>query len=160
MPWTEPPHAAAVRQGGIALTKFALQSPELDVRPEIRTEMMRLYVLPLVTHGTAGSKYETRFRSLGALHVTDAAELQHEHVFTRKWLIDTMQANPTDAVIEWIMTNLTIACTVTVDEHARLTKFDRTHQGWERYAAAGVEVFDMTTGEPVELEPQDVPNEW
>ena len=117
MGWTEPDHADAVRQGAIALAKFALQSRELDVRPEIRTEVMRLYVLPLVTHGTAPSKYETRFRSRGALDIVDPARLQHEHVFTRKWLIDKMQSNPTDDVIEWIMTNLTISCTVTVEEH-------------------------------------------
>lgn len=117
---------------------------------------MRLYVLPLVTHGTAPSKYETRFRSRGALDIVDPTRLQYEHVFTRKWLIDKMQSNPTDDVIEWIMTNLTISCTVTVEEHLRLTRFDRSHEGWERYAQAGVEVVDMLTTDTVQLHEHDL----
>ena len=39
-----------------------------------------------------------------------------------------------------------IGCTVTVEEHTRLSKFDEEY-GWERYRKAGISVIDTQTGE-------------
>ena len=60
--------------------------------------------------------------------------------------LDLILSNPEDSVIDFVLRNLAIDCTVTHDEHTRLTKFDKTHTGWERYEAAGVEVVDMVMG--------------
>ncbi len=39
-----------------------------------------------------------------------------------------------------------VSCTVTKMEHERLTQFDETCEGWDRYIAARVDVYDMATG--------------
>jgi hypothetical protein len=152
MSWTEPDRAASVRQAAIAVAKFAATSPDLEVRPQVRRELLTKYVLWLVSTGTIAHKHDTRYRSAGAVGVTDPAELVHEHVHTRRQLADLILANPTDEVIEFIINHSAFGCVVTRDEHTRLSPFDRTHTGWGRYKAAGIEVIDMSTGEALELD--------
>ena len=41
-----------------------------------------------------------------------------------------------------------VSCVVTPAEHERLGRFDETHEGWDRYRAARVDVYDMATGDP------------
>lgn len=149
--WTEHPRADAVREAAIAVARFAATSPELEVRPQVRRELLTKYVLWLVTTGTVAHKHDTRYRSVAAVGATDKKLLTHEHVFTRRQLADWILANPTDGVIEFVINNLAFGCTVTRDEHERLTAFDKTHVGWDRYQAAGIEVVDMSSGEPIEL---------
>lgn len=99
-------------------------------------------------------KYRTRFRSEGALSI-DRREnrrlraagqrlLRHEHVFTRSWLLDELLERPTEV---GKILDLAIGCVVTEAEHQRLTAV-RYAEGWERYQAAGVRVFDMSTDPP------------
>jgi hypothetical protein len=143
--WTEPAQADAVRRDAIALAKFAVTSP--DLRDVTRKEVLSKYVLILLTHGTSNGKYGTRYRSAGALDITDPALLEHEHVYPRKWLIEQMLAAP-DAV-EMILTTFALACTVTKDEHRLLAAAERANpglDGWQRYHAAGVVVTDLATG--------------
>ncbi len=69
--------------------------------------------------------------------------LNHEHVYTQKDLIRRMIAEP-DRVAEIMAT--AVACIVTVDEHRRLGDAERANRelrGWDRYAAAGIEVHDL-----------------
>lgn len=143
--WVAPARADAVRRDAIALARFAVSSP--DLREVTRKEVLSKYVLVLLTHGTANGKNGTRYRSKGALDVTDPATLEHEHVYPRKWLIEQMLESP--SAVEWVLTHFAIACTVTTDEHRLLARADRAAPelvGWERYHAAGVEVIDMATG--------------
>lgn len=44
--------------------------------------------------------------------------------------------------------NDAVACIVIVKEHARLSQYDATHEGWARYNAAGIEVVDMACEPP------------
>lgn len=85
----------------------------------------------------ARGKYSTRYRSRRSMEV--GAKLQHEHVFTRKDLTDRIVADP-ERVREILCD--AIGCVVTVDEHGRLSAVDRSLRGWDRYAAADVEVID------------------
>lgn len=55
--WSEPARAEAVRQAAVAVAKFAATSPELDVRPQVRRELLTKYVLWLVTTGTIAHKH-------------------------------------------------------------------------------------------------------
>jgi hypothetical protein len=48
--------------------------------------------------------------------------------------------------VDCILTNA-VGCTVTLDEHLRLSKFDGEHSGWERYRQAKVPVKNTQTGE-------------
>ncbi len=41
-----------------------------------------------------------------------------------------------------------LACVVTNDEHQRLTAVGENLQGWDRYIAAGVDVYDEQAGRP------------
>ena len=150
--WTEPIKADDVRREAIALATFAVTSP--DLRELTRKEVLAKYVLVLLTHGTSNGKYGTRYRSREALSVTDPTELNHEHVFPRKWLIEQMIAEPSN--IEMLLTQFAIACTVTEKEHKRLALAEKANAdlvGWERYNAADIVVTDMATGEIV---PQSV----
>jgi hypothetical protein len=85
----------------------------------------------------ARGKYRTRYRTSASME--PGTKLHHEHVFTRKDITTRILAAPQQA--REILRDA-IGCVVTVDEHRRLSTFDRTHQGWERYKAAGIEVID------------------
>ena len=85
------------------------------------------------THG----KYNTQFCSEGALQ--DADDLRHDHVTTRKNLIDRLMKTPFD--FESILKDA-IGCTVTTDEHENLSDLADEIIGWDRYKKAGVRVFD------------------
>jgi hypothetical protein len=89
----------------------------------------------------ARGKYTTRHRSRAAMEF--GAKVQHEHVFTRKDLTDLIIAEP-DRAREILRD--AIGCVVTVDEHRRLSRVDRAIRGWDRYAAAGIEVVDTDSG--------------
>jgi len=143
--WVAPTQMDAVRRDAIALAKSAVSST--DLREVTRMEVLTKYVLVLLTHGTANRKYGTRYRSKGALEVTDPATLEHEHVYPRKWLIEQMLDSP--SAVELVLTHFAIACTVTTDEHRLLARAEKANPklaDWERYHTAGVEVIDMATG--------------
>jgi len=96
-------------------------------------------------------KYNIRFVSDGARDFGTKVKIQHEHVWTRKWIIDRLLARP-----GWSETDLTgfleqygVACVVTESEHARLGAVKE--QGWARYVAAGIGVWDRLTGAPLDL---------
>src|SRR5258706_16022661 len=92
----------------------------------------------------ARGKYTTRYRSQASKE--PGAKLRHDHVFTRKDITARILATPEQA--REILRDA-IGCVVTVEEHRRLSPFDRTHRGWERYNAAGIDVVDMdATPEP------------
>jgi hypothetical protein len=146
--WTEPAQAEAVRRDAIALAEFAVTSP--DLQDVTRKEVLSKYILIRLTHGNSNGKYDTQYRSAGALGMTDPALLEHEHVYPRRWMIEQMLAEP--SAVELILTTFALACTVTKDEHRRLAAAERANpglDGWRRYFAAGIAVTDMATGEVV-----------
>jgi hypothetical protein len=100
--WVAPAQADAVCRDAIALARFAVTSP--DLRDVTRREVLSRCVLVLLTHGTANGKYGTRYRSRGALDVTDPAILEHEHVYPRKWLIEQILDEP--STVEMLLTDL------------------------------------------------------
>lgn len=90
----------------------------------------------------ARGKYKTRFRSTAAINASAGTKLQHDHVITRKALLDAIMSEPTRA--RELLTTAT-ACVVTKEEHQRLTRITReqpTLQGWDRYEHAGITVVD------------------
>ncbi len=88
-------------------------------------------------------KWNTRYRSEGAMKKENWKMVQHEHVFQRRNLIQFLLKNENE--IEPIMDNA-IGCLVTKEEHELLTKISKGHKdidGWERYRKAGIVVFDL-----------------
>lgn len=65
--------------------------------------------------------------------------MRHEHVVTRKALSERLFAGEEP---EQVLRDA-VACIVTVEEHARLSAYDNTYDGWARYGAAGIQVVDM-----------------
>jgi hypothetical protein len=67
----------------------------------------------------------------------------HEHVLTRKALVDRLVADPENCV-ETIQ--MAVARCVLREEHQRLSALedgDASLAGWRRYAAAAIEVVDL-----------------
>lgn len=149
MRWVPAEHGDDVLDAAVALATFAAASPALDARPAVRREVLRMYVLSLVTQGTLPGKGKTRYISAGATVATGDDRLEHEHVYTRSYLTDLILQNPREDAVRWILTNLAVAATVTRTEHACLTRVPKSVQGWDRYTSAGVPVTDLATGLPV-----------
>lgn len=102
-------------------------------------------------------KYRTRYRSEGALNVDRREDrrlrpagqrlLQHEHVYTRSWLLTQLMERPGEA---GAILDLAIGCVVTKAEHELLSGV-RKLVGWARYRAAGVRVYDLAGDQPILL---------
>ncbi|MBI5599476.1 MAG: hypothetical protein HY890_07035 [Deltaproteobacteria bacterium] len=95
----------------------------------------------------ADGKYETRYRSKGALDLYDRGnskelkkKLRHEHVFEKKRLIKKVIENP-DKIED--IAGSAIGCTVTKEEHKRLSHSNPDFEGWERYKAADIKIYDL-----------------
>lgn len=142
-PWDNEDNYEAVVRAATATAVHATTSPALDGVPRYRIDLLH-NVLWLMTVSPAG-KYTTRYRSEGAVSDPYAA-LRHEHVFTRKRLTSELLAASPNAV-EPLLRSRALGCTVTQEEHAILSPFDKTLDGWARYAAAGVVVLDMSNGQ-------------
>ena len=93
------------------------------------------------------SKYKTRFQSQGTLRRRNEVKLRHDHVFERSKMIAALEKAASHEV-DGILKNA-IGCTVTVEEHARLSKFDKAYDGWTRYQKAKVKVINTQTGKRV-----------
>lgn len=93
----------------------------------------------------ADGKSATRYRTRSVVEHPGQA-VQHEHVLTRKGLVDRMLSN---AEAGPVLTEA-VACLVTLEEHRLLSAIDN-REGWDRYRAANIEVIDMDSGEPLAL---------
>lgn len=70
-----------------------------------------------------------------------------EHVFERKKVVKALIAEPDR--FEEIISDV-VGCTVTKEEHNRLTELSRVRpelDRWERYREAGITVLDLATDE-------------
>jgi hypothetical protein len=127
------------RRSAVNIARLALAAE--DILPEHRHWLLSVAVWK---YTEADGKWNTRHCSRAALAVTDRRRLNHEHVFPRKWLRERMLAEPDR--VEEIMA-MAVACLVTRDEHVRLTAVTQAQpelDGWNRYAAAGIEVVDLS----------------
>lgn len=144
-PWVDSGNGQRRLVSAATVLRFALNHP--DVLPEQRNRLITESLWFVTeTEGKYGARYKTR----GVLDLEAEApianwqsRLRHEHVVTRKQLADRLRAgeDPERVVAD------AVACIVTKEEHDKLTPFDRTHKGWDRYRAAGIEVIDTSTGD-------------
>jgi len=122
---------------------LALMDAILRVREQmLNTHLRESLSIAIWKYTECNGKYTTRFRSRGAVESPNG-KLNHEHVFTRKSLIDELLGSPGD--FEIIMSKA-VACTVLTSEHALLRSVEKQNPslvGWNRYRAAGIEVFDL-----------------
>lgn len=102
------------------------------------------------------AKFNLPFVSNGVLHANGPTSINHEHVWTRKWIIERLRARrkwPADELLEFL-TTYGVACVVTVEEHALLSGV--TGQGWDRYVAAGIGVWDRQRQQPLNLSDPEI----
>jgi hypothetical protein len=154
MPTFKPHHLGETRRRSLAvLIELLLANKGL---PDVLEKHIRdLLDTALWKYTEADGKYKTRYQSAGALQCKDESQLRHEHVYPRSKLIDALMRKPEESDQTLI---LALGCTVTNDEHGRLTPFDKKHKGWDRYRQAAVTVFDMQTGKEHSLdEPPNSP---
>jgi hypothetical protein len=140
------PHAQFEERKRSAVTLIKLLLA--DKKPEVLSAHYRelLTILLWKITEAESSKHKTRFQSQGALDSSDKSKLRHDHVFQRsKMIVALEKAAPQD--VDDIL-NTAVACTVTVEEHDHLSRFDDEY-GWERYRKAKIAVIDTQTGKRV-----------
>lgn len=146
-PWDGDPTYEDRLRSAAAVVGFVLSSDEVTERHCRRVVDDALWYL---TEGAG--KYACRYRSAGVLTLEKGGPikswrslLRHEHVVTRASLIADMLAAP-ERVSEILRT--AVACVVTPAEHEQLSPHENLN-GWARYVAGAVDVYDMATSTPV-----------
>jgi len=144
-PWTARGNADAVFASTLAIAEFALSDRTL--LPIHRDELLSIAIWKWTERD---GKWRTRFRSGGALQLGPdwRKHVNHEHVTPRLKLRRAMLKEPHRATE---ILKSAEACVVTRAEHTLLNLVDDEVNGWDRYREAGVNVYDMATGQPTIL---------
>jgi hypothetical protein len=138
------PRAEDRKRSAVALIELLLTNKKPEVLPEHLGELIKILIGKITE---ADGKRNTRHWSNGALQCSDKNQLRHEHVYTRKRMIQALlKASPEES--REILKDA-IGCIVTADEHRRLSTFDKTHEGWERYRKAQLRVTNTETGKQI-----------
>lgn len=137
----KPHEQAGKRRQSIAkLIKLLLANQGPDILEKHIRDLLNTLLWKLTE---ADGKYKTRYQSSGALKCSDRSQLRHDHVYPRAKMIDALLvAKPEE--LDGIL-RCAVGCTVTIDEHLRLSQFDDEHAGWDRYRKARVSVKDTET---------------
>lgn len=112
-----------------------------------RRTMLRRHALFLLTEAEQSDKHKTRFCSEAALKAAPKGK-RHDHVFQRSKMVEKLLDAKRNSIndIDSILDNA-IGCTITIQEHKRLNKYEG-YDGWERYRKARIVVIDTKTGKP------------
>jgi hypothetical protein len=86
-----------------------------------------------------------RYRSEAVIR-NPGQKIQRDHIYQKRTLVEELlgPAPNIDSIIE-----RAYCCIVTAEEHAKLHALSPKLDGWERYTAAGIVVYDMQTERPV-----------
>ncbi len=143
------PEADARKRSAVALVKYLLAEKNPGVLSVQRRELLDVLLYKL-SEAESYHKHETRFRSQEALNCDKTkTKLRHDHVYPRsKMVMELENARPDqiDSILERI-----VGCTVTEEEHIRLSKFDKEYDGWVRYEKAGIVIIDTKTNETITI---------
>jgi hypothetical protein len=139
------PEAEKRRISATTLIKVLLANRVPEVLPKHYRELLRILLWKITE--AESDKYETRFQSHGAQNFREKGKLRHDHVYQCSRMIDKLVQANSEEEVEGIL-KTAIGCTVTLDEHIRLNKFDDEY-GWPRYRKAGIAVRNIETGEQV-----------
>jgi hypothetical protein len=143
--WTPHPDGDARRASAIRLAESVLAAEGLTLAH--RREALSLAVW---FYTEADGKWNTRYRSAAAVGASPKV-LNHEHVVTRRSVVDRLLADP-ERCAETLQS--AVACCVLREEHQELTALERANrglEGWGRYIAAEIDVVDLLTGRKLDL---------
>jgi len=139
------PESETRKRSAITLIKYLLAEKSQEVLPKHRRELLDVLLFKL-SEAESYHKHETRFMSQEALNCDKTkTKLRHDHVCPRsKMVMELENAGPDqiDSILKRV-----VGCTVTEEEHSRLSKFDKEYDGWARYQKAGIVVIDTKTNE-------------
>jgi len=117
-----------------AFAKF--ENEVLDVLDMRRSsEKFKSEVLARTVLWHPGGFFGVRYTSGDAAKRLPGVKVKRDHVHTRRKLVQRILAGHD---LQEVFEQAGTMCYVTDEEHRRLSKFDKTHGGWDRYAAAGV----------------------
>jgi hypothetical protein len=96
-----------------------------------------------VAHATGN--FRGRYRSENVIRQS-GLEIERDHIYPKTRLIEQIMSasDNLDDVLDQVIQRAR-CCTVSADEHERLHDFDSELDGWNRYEAAGIVVYDMLT---------------
>jgi hypothetical protein len=136
--WTPHKDSESRKASAIALASAVLQSRSVMYASHVR-EVLSIAVWK---YTECDGKYTTRFRSEGAMFAKSDS-VHHEHVVTRKSLVERLLAEPHD--VSSIFADA-IGCVVLRSEHTLLAAAEKSNpslSGWDRYRHAGIVVWDL-----------------
>lgn len=137
------PEADSRKRSAVALIKYLLANKNPEIIDDHRCELLSV-LLWKITEAESYHKYETRFQSQEALNCDKSkTKLRHDHVYPRSKMVTELEnAGPDqiDTILE-----RAVGCTVTEEEHSRLSKLGKEYDGWVRYEKAGIVVIDTKT---------------
>jgi hypothetical protein len=145
LPEWKPRSDSELRKASAVVLAFSvLSAKEKILLPHLR-EVLSIAVWK---YTECDGKYTTRYRSEGALFAT-SSEVHHEHVITRKAIVDKLLQDPENA--ESILAT-SFGCVVLRSEHQLLATVEQANKslaGWDRYRAAGITVWDLLEGQRI-----------
>jgi len=115
---------------------------QLDIGLAVKKRML---VHGLWQVAMATGNFCARYRS-AAVMKTVGVKIRRDHIYKKEALVAKLLApNPN---IEKIIERAR-CCIVTIKEHDRLHDVDESLDGWDRYRAAGIVVYDMLDGSKI-----------
>jgi len=133
------PHPEREARVSSAMTAIAALLP-LSLDKTHKRELLSVCIWKITE---ADGKWNLRFRSEAAMAKSGSSDLRHEHIYTRKHLVDRLLDGES---VELVMAH-TIACVVTAAEAKALDGIPADIQGWARYRKARIRVRDLATGD-------------
>lgn len=142
--WSPRPDSEHRKASAIALAESVLEAQPKIIPPHVR-EVLSIAVWK---YTECDGKYSTRFRSERSLWAP-SSEVHHEHVIPRRLIVDqmlSMKVHPGEVL------STAIGCVVLRTEHHELARVEKQNpalEGWDRYRAAGIAVWDLATNKRV-----------
>ena len=133
--WHENADAIAIVTSATAAIRGVLRLG-LDVCEEHKKSLISRMLWKITE---ANGKYNTRYYSEKALKA-DNSNRRHDHVWTRKGMIERVLEKPDNLKHE---VQRAIGCIVTRSEHETLASFDAQSDGWDRYKKAKIKVWHL-----------------
>jgi hypothetical protein len=137
------PEADALKRSAIALVKYLLANENPEILHDHLRELLSV-LLWKITEAESYHKHESRFQSQEALNCDKSkTKLRHDHVYPRSKMLSELENTGPDKIDSIL--ERAVGCTVTKEEHSRLSKLDNEYDGWARYEKAGILVIDTKT---------------
>lgn len=136
------------RERSARLAIRTLLDPALPLRPDEQDCLMDAALKRLTEYDRSRYKYFVRYRSEAVVR-GPRAPVVREHVAGRDWRVRCLPAAKLDQIDAY--RDLAVPCIVAFADDQNLPPESAQCWGWARCVKGAVSVFDMLTGEPLDL---------